>query len=365
MKKKSEMVSEQKLKNDKKSAGEIVSKLLSVLCVLAVVVLVGVTAFAIMNANNDKAPDAGSVVPEIVTTQAPTEPYTLASADTVKVKGTVYVKKDADVFAEPSSEAAVVTSLKIGDSVGLVSANKQGWCKVAYDGKVCYVLRECLSTKKPDVSQTPATEVAATVASSASQVRKTVNLNQKHWSVVVVDKNRQMPEGYVPELEYIAGTDYELDSRAAGQFNKMYDAAKDEGIELAPYSAYRRYSTQETNYNNLVNQYLGQGYSQQEAEDLAATEILPAGCSEHNLGLAIDIAGTEDSFKNTAEYQWLCENAYKYGFIERYPEGSQDVTGVMAEPWHWRYIGPSYAKDMKAKGSTTLEEYLQSYGKEY
>ena len=381
MKKNSQKISEPVKAKNKKTAGEKVSKILSAVCVLAAIALIAVTALAIIHSGKEKAPDIGSAAPEVITTEPTTAAPTLASADTVKVKGTVYVKQQADVFAKASEDAAVVTTLHVGDEVGLVSANKT-WCKVTYDGKVCYILRKFLSAKKPEAAEAVASEAettteettteetateagTTTAAAQSATKRKTVKLDQKHWSVVVVDKNRQLPEGYVPELEYIAGSDHTLDVRVAGKFNEMYDVAYAEGIVLTPYSGYRRYSTQESNYNYLVNQYVGQGYSQQEAEDLAATEILPPGCSEHNLGFAIDIAGTEDSFKDTPEYEWLCENAYKYGFIERYPEGTQEITGVIAEPWHWRYIGRSYAKDMKEKGSKTLEEYLQSYGKKY
>ncbi len=335
----------------KKSAGEIASKILAAVCTLSAIVLIGVTAFAVINDNKGKAPDTGSAAPEIITTVPST---TLASADTVKVKRTVYAKAEADVHAEASSAATVVAKLKIGDSVGLVTIGEKGWCTVTYDEKVCYVHRDFLTTKQP-VAEAETTEPE----------RKVVNVNQKRWSIVVVDKNRELPKDYEPELVNIVGTEHSLESRVAVYFEQMYNAAKQDGVELTPYSGYRSYSTQEKNYNDLVNQYIGQGYSQKEAEDKAATEILPAGCSEHNLGYAIDIVSADDSFKDTEEYKWLCENAYKYGFIERYPEGAQDITGVMAEPWHWRFIGPYYANDMHEKGVNTLEEFFQSYGVEY
>lgn len=362
--KKSEGAAEPKVKKNKKSPGERLSKLLSAVCVLAAVVLIGVTALAFITSGKDKAPDTGSAAPEIITTEPATEPTTLASADTVKVKGTVYVTGTADYYAEPEELSSASGTLQAGEAVGLVSANKT-WCRITYGGKVCYIQRKYLSTKKPEITTTQTTEADITAVAASAAERKTVNLEQKHWSVVVVDKNRQLPEGYEPELEYIAGSEYSLDARVADYYNKMYDAAYADGVVLTPYSAYRKYSTQESNYNSLVSQYTSQGYTQSEAEDLAATEILPAGCSEHNLGFAVDICSTDESFKDTPEYEWLCENAYKYGFIERYPEGTKEITGVIAEPWHWRFIGPSYAKDMKQKGFATLEEYLQSYGKNY
>lgn len=355
MKQKSVKNSKTETSKVRKSAGEIVSKILTAICVLAAVILVGVTAFAVINEKKDKMPDTGNAAPEIITTVPST---TLASAETVKVKRTVYAKSEADILAEPSGTAFVVGKLAAGEAVGLVTIGDEGWCTVTYDGKVCYVHRSNLTTKQP------AAKVETTASAVASE-RKVVNVNQKRWSIVVVDKNRELPEGYEPELVNIVGTDYSLEARVAVYFEKMYEAARQDGVELTPYSAYRSYSTQESNYNNLVNQLKEQGLSQQEAEDKAATEILPAGCSEHNLGYAIDIISADDSFKDTEAYKWLCENAYKYGFIERYPEGSQDITGVIAEPWHWRFVGPYYANDMHEKGIKTLEEFYQSYGVEY
>ena len=331
----------------KKTAGEIASKILTVVCAFAAVVLIGVTAFAFINESKAKAPDTGNAAPDIITTVPST---TLASADTVKVKRTVYTKAEATAYAEASSESTAVADLQVGESVGLVKIGDDGWCTVTYNEMVCYVHRKYLTTKKPAVTETE---------------RKVVDVNQKRWSIVVVDKNREIPEGYVPELANIAGTDQSLETRAASYFDQMYDAALQEGIELTPYSAYRSYSAQESNYNSLVNEYIAEGLSQENAEDKAATEILPAGCSEHNLGYAVDIIGTDDSFKETAAYEWLCENAYKYGFIERYPEGAQDITGVIAEPWHWRFVGPFYSGRMREKNINTLEELYQFYDVEY
>jgi len=361
---------------ERRTIGEIISKILTVICAIAAIALIGVTVFALITANKDKTPDTGANAPEIITTStSTTEPSTtLASAEGVKIKGKVYAKAESDILAEPSKEAAVVAKLNFADTIDFVSVDENGWCTVVYDGKICYVHREYLSTKKPEADtasaegDTSASESASTgdtTEAAQSGERKVVNLNQKHWSVVVVDKNRQMPEGFEPELAFVADSDYALDKRAATYYDEMYKAALADGVELTPYSGYRSYSTQESNYQSLVDAYLTQGYSQKEAEDAAATEILPAGCSEHNLGLAMDICGTEESFKDTEQYKWLCENAYKYGFIERYPEGKQDITGVIPEPWHWRFIGTKYAEDMKSRGSSTLEEYLQSYNFKY
>ena len=107
-----------------------------------------------------------------------------------------------------------------------------------------------------------------------------------------------------------------------------------------------------------MNQF---GLNRTAAAKKAATVILPPGTSEHNLGLAMDICNTLSSFENTREYAWLCKNAHKYGFILRYPKKDAKTTGVMYEPWHWRFVGIQNAKAIKKSG-LCLEEWLDSAG---
>ena len=137
----------------------------------------------------------------------------------------------------------------------------------------------------------------------------------------------------------------------------MYAAAKLSGCVLTPYSGYHSYALQETNYNRKVNFYVNQGISAEEANQKASAQVLPAGCSEHNAGIAMDIVSASSDFINTKEYKWLCENAHNYGFILRYPEDKTAITGMNFEPWHWRYVGTQAAKEMKEKNQC-LEEYL-------
>lgn len=189
-----------------------------------------------------------------------------------------------------------------------------------------------------------------------------VNPEQELWNLVVVNMGREMPSGYKPELKEIFSTGYYMDERVVPFYEQMYTAAKKDGITLTPYSGYRSYERQERNYKNLTETYMSDyGLTRKEAAKKAATVILPPGTSEHNLGLAMDICNTKDSFAFTKEYQWLTENAHKYGFILRYTEEKMSVTGIVDEPWHWRYVGTEYAEDIKNSG-LCLEEYLQMKG---
>lgn len=218
-------------------------------------------------------------------------------------------------------------------------------------------------TEKATVTENESTQSVTEVNKINEDTgRIIVNPEQKLWNLVVVNMSREMPSGYKPELKEIFSTGYYMDARVVPFYEQMYNAAKKDGIILAPYSGYRSYERQERNYNNLTETYMSDyGLSREEAAKKVATVILPPGTSEHNLGLAMDICNTKDSFAFTDEYKWLTENAHKYGFILRYTEDKMDITGIVDEPWHWRYVGTEYAEDIKNSG-LCLEEYLQMNG---
>lgn len=190
----------------------------------------------------------------------------------------------------------------------------------------------------------------------------TISINEDLWYLTLVNNQYRMPENYPVTGAYCApNSDVELDYRVAVEYRKMYDAAAAQGLYLTPYSGLRAYATQKRNYANKTSLYLNQGYSQAEAEALAAMIIMPPGSSEHNLGLAMDIIATDDNFYQTPEYAWLEQNAADFGFILRYPKDKQHITRVEYEPWHWRYVGVEHAHAIKASG-LCLEEYLQAIG---
>ncbi len=223
---------------------------------------------------------------------------------------------------------------------------------------------ETTSETTTETTTEPTTE-ATTHKINEETGRIVVDPEQELWSLVVVNITREMPADYTPELKEIGSTGKYLHHLVAPYYEKMYNAAKEEGFILTPYSAYRSYSRQDTNYKSLTESYMTQyNISREEAAAKAATVILPPGTSEHNLGLAVDIKGTESTFAETPEYQWLVENAHKYGFILRYTEEKQDITGIIPEPWHWRFVGVEYAEDIKNSG-LCLEEYLELKGIEF
>ena len=200
----------------------------------------------------------------------------------------------------------------------------------------------------------------ASIYIGTSADRVVVNPKYSEWNLVLVNKQRELPANFTVKLGYIADG-YQMDYRAAVYYNKMYDAARKDGIYLTPVSAYRSKSFQQEIFDETVEDYMySYDMTRKEAEKKTATEVLLPGTSEHNLGLAVDVGSTSGYFADSAAYKWLVKNAHKYGFIERYTSSKQKITGIIPEPWHWRFVGVEYAGKIKQSG-LCLEEYLAKY----
>ncbi len=181
------------------------------------------------------------------------------------------------------------------------------------------------------------------------------------WNLLLVNRDYILPDDFSPELETLSeiGSEEKLDKRVVPHYIEMFNAAAEDGLYLTPLSGYRTVELQKSNYDNLIDSWVLQGFSKAEAAQKAAEEILPPSTSEHNAGLAMDIISLEESFEDTEEYKWLSEHAADYGFILRYPKDKTSVTKIMYEPWHWRYVGVETAQKIKASGKV-LEEYLNA-----
>lgn len=198
---------------------------------------------------------------------------------------------------------------------------------------------------------------------SSSQSSPVSNYNET-WENVLVSATHPMTEVYEPELAtvsrmYAASDSVQVDARIVEPFENMCRAAARDGLSIFAASAFRSVEKQAMLFNKEVNKNLknNPGMTMEEAEQKAATVVNRPGTSEHNLGLAIDINTDETSFKNTAEYSWLKAHSAEYGFVERYPEDKSDVTGIIFEPWHYRYVGVENAQKMNGLGMC-LEEYI-------
>lgn len=179
------------------------------------------------------------------------------------------------------------------------------------------------------------------------------------FNLILLNRNYRLPDGYVPpKLETVVeGSSEKLDSRVAGFYHQMYNAALADGITLTPVSGYRSVARQKRNFENRIAMYEKQGLNKVDATVKASQIVLLPGTSEHNAGLAMDICSLSVSFENTAEFRWLDAHAHEYGFILRYPKDKTHITNITYEPWHYRYVGVEVATELKTSGMV-LEEYL-------
>jgi len=179
--------------------------------------------------------------------------------------------------------------------------------------------------------------------------------------IILVNPWHEMPEDYTVNLKGI-GFDHQVADIAYDAYKEMVSASWAAGVDPAVCSSYRTIEYQTKLFQNKVNYYLDEGYSQEEAESLAGTVVARPGTSEHHLGLALDIVHNgnwrlDESQANTRTQKWLMENSWRYGWILRYPDGSSESTGIIYEPWHYRYVGKEVAADIYASG-LCLEDYL-------
>lgn len=159
--------------------------------------------------------------------------------------------------------------------------------------------------------------------------------------ILVANKTYSLPASYNP-----GG----LTSVTRKYMNKMFADAKSIGLNIYLSSGFRSYSDQKYIYNNYVSY---------DGNEKADTYSARAGHSEHQTGFAFDVNDISNAFDDTPEAKWLSENAWKYGFILRYPKGKTNETGYMYESWHFRYVGEELAKKLYNNGDwITLESYF-------
>lgn len=173
----------------------------------------------------------------------------------------------------------------------------------------------------------------------------------------VPDNLIKIPDNYTAENYYgiyVSSETFEAYKQLyAGMYKEMQS-------RMHIISAYRSYAKQSELYNKAVSAYMAQGKTSTEARVLALATTQTPGNSEHQLGNTIDVSNdtsTDHNYQDTPEGKWLAENAYKYGFIIRYPADKEDVTRIEYEPWHIRYVGVNHAAYMYVN-NLCLEEYV-------
>lgn len=211
-------------------------------------------------------------------------------------------------------------------------------------------------TETVSESNVPTTDTAGQDTSSEDQTGTNTSANTD-WRLLLVNSAHPIADDYSIDLTELRNGQ-SVDTRILSDLQEMFDAARSEDIYPIVSSAYRTREEQQALMDDTIQNYEDEGYSADEAKSKAEEVIAIPGTSEHETGLAIDISGDDDYDQDTdSVLEWMNDNAYKYGFVLRYPSGKESVTGVAAEDNHYRYVGKEAAQVMHDQG-ICLEEYL-------
>ena len=183
------------------------------------------------------------------------------------------------------------------------------------------------------------------------------------WNLILANPWNELPDGFQIQLARLPDG-HSIDSRCYSALMDMLNACRDEGYSPLICSSYRTPEKQESLFQERIDELISQGYPEKEAQAKAATSVARPGTSEHQLGLAVDIAdqnyqALDAAQADTPTQQWLMKNSWKYGFILRYPNEKSQLTGIIYEPWHYRYVGVKAAQEIFESG-VCLEEYLET-----
>ncbi len=181
----------------------------------------------------------------------------------------------------------------------------------------------------------------------------------EEWNLLVVNRWNEIPEDFSVSLTEVSNGQ-KVDSRIYPYLQEMFEEMRADGIYPIVREGYRTAEEQERIFNEKVKTYRNEGYLKGKAERLAKEWVALPGTSEHQLGIAVDINADKEHSTNEEVYEWLAENAQKYGFILRYPQGKEEITGTAYEPWHYRYVGREAAEEIFNK-QICLEEYFTDY----
>lgn len=218
------------------------------------------------------------------------------------------------------------------------------------------------AAKKAAAEEAAKQAAADETASRPALTRQMLRRNAEELLTLVNPWN-EVPEDWEPRLVDI-GDGMRIDERAAGALDAMLtECSRSWSRFPCPISAYRTQDYQQGLYEDKIRRVIEEGYSEDEAPAIAAQSVAVPGTSEHQLGFSVDIIDADyPELDLTQEWtytqRWLIANCSNYGFILRYPNGSSDITGIIYEPWHYRYVGVSTAKEIESLG-VTFEGYVE------
>ena len=184
--------------------------------------------------------------------------------------------------------------------------------------------------------------------------------------LMLVNPWNTIPDGYEPQLCTLSDGQ-QIDRRCYDDLMRMLDDCRAAGNSPYICSAYRTWDKQQALFDNTIQRLENEGMDADTARVEAAKVVAVPGTSEHQLGLALDIIDTgytnlDEGQEDTATQQWLMAHCWDYGFILRYPNGTTDITGIIYEPWHYRYVGRTAAAQIHELG-VTFEEYIDMFYK--
>lgn len=215
-------------------------------------------------------------------------------------------------------------------------------------------IQEPVVIETPEPTPEPA-EPEPEVTEEVPAVTETPEVDDS-WMLMLVNRDNPLPEGYEPQLVEL-DNGQQVDERILEPLQQMFDDMRAAGVYPVVAAGYRTQEKQQSIMDERIQEYLDQGYSQEEAVAEAESWVAIPGTSEHQLGLAVDINADGINSAGYEVYDWLAEHAADYGFIQRYPEDKISITGISNEPWHYRYVGVEAARDMVDK-NLCLEEYV-------
>lgn len=224
-------------------------------------------------------------------------------------------------------------------------------------------------TDSTDTAETTPSEdevPAAIFKSDLEEYEEYMDVTDEKY-LILVNKTSTIDESFEPErLIPVADArkEIELAETAEKALEAMFIEMRAQGFGgVFVTSAYRSYSYQNSLFNTYINTEMATGLSYYEAKEKVLTYSAYPGTSEHHTGLSVDLMTSsmrelDESFADDPAYPWLLENAWKFGFILRYPHDKVDVTGYSFEPWHYRFVGRYHAYKIHSEG-LCLEEYLE------
>ena len=302
--------------------------------------------------------------------------YELYSSDNGSVEDVVsyvdefysnYHTKLKELGYDLETQRSLMKQLSL-DDFGVLADNQLEWNQVepylSINGRLIEDLPQYIQSGLEPVEAVM--NISYSIIDSRNSSDRKYVLEDPSNTALLIKKGFSISKDYVPEdlVEVnipTATTNNKMRSDAAKALESMYQDAKKEGLTLVVNSAYRSYEDQQKIYDEYFRIY---------DEVTAASLVAVPGTSEHQLGLSVDLTsqsvidGQYGVFGSTPEYQWVIKNAYKYGFILRYPSDKIDITGIANEPWHYRYVGVKLATKLYEEG-LTLEEYTLQNGFDY